>query len=99
MFANVSKIITMMAALSGLLQLIPSIKGLVQQIEATGLAGPEKKAAVLGLITGGIPVIETAFGVQLPDDLILAWASPVIDALVAIENMVGNFKHKEQIPA
>jgi hypothetical protein len=94
MLANVSKIITMLSVLSGLLGLIPQIKALVQQIEESGLSGVEKKESVLKIITGGIPALETAFGIQLPDDLIKDWAGSIIDTIVAIENLIGNFTHK-----
>jgi hypothetical protein len=64
---------------------------MIVDIEKTGATGAEKKAAVISLLTSGIPVLEASFGISLPDALILKWADPVIDALVAVENLIGTF--------
>ena len=94
MLSNITKIVTMMSTLSGLLNLISPIRTLIQQVESTTATGAEKKSAVMQLITTGLTTVESVFSVDLPNDTVLNFADKVIDAIVAIENAIGSFTHK-----
>lgn len=96
MFANIGKIVTAIGAIRGLLSLIEPITNLVRQVEETGIGGAEKKAAVLDLVKKTVLTVESALSISLPDELILGFADNIIDVIVAVENLLGRFKHGEE---
>ncbi len=98
MFSAVTNIVKLLTTLRLLLGLIEPIRELVRQIETTGASGADKKKAVLRLVETGVSVAESAFSVDLPNDLILRFAGAIIDVIVSIENAIGTFRHREPAP-
>lgn len=72
----------------------------VVEIELSDKAGAEKKAAVIARVKDKLPGLLTQAGVALPQALMdylmaddtLGW---VIDAVVALGNVVGHLMHKD----
>ena len=99
MFSNIAKVITAIGALPKLLALIPEIMGLVKEVESATATGAQKKAAVLSLLQPALTAVESISGVSLPNATILAFAGDAIDAIVAVYNTLGVFKHASTDPA
>lgn len=99
MLSNIKNIISAIGAITGLLSLIKPITDLIHEVEVSGVSGPEKKAAVLALIQSAILTVESSFGIDLPDSLVLGFAGNIIDVIVSIENMLGRLNHGSSAPA
>lgn len=95
MFANIKNIISAIGAITGLLSLIKPITDLIHEVEVSGVSGPEKKAAVLAIIQSAVLTVESSFGIDLPDSLVLGFAGNIIDVIVSVENMLGRLKHSD----
>jgi len=90
----IKKIAEILGIVKLLVGLIEPIKQFIKQVEVPGF-GEEKKQAVLQLLAQTLATIDTAIpGVDLPDELILNFASNVIDILVGFYNLTGVFKTK-----
>lgn len=94
----IKKIAEILGIVRLLVGLIEPIKEFIKQVEVPG-HGPEKKKAVLDLLAQIISTVDTAIpGVDLPDELIMNFASNVIDIIVAFYNLTGIFKKSEGNP-
>ncbi|MEN6358166.1 MAG: hypothetical protein ABFD83_13915 [Armatimonadota bacterium] len=92
-FSKAANIVKSLVTMRLLLGLIEPIRDLVKTYETPGLPGANKKQSVMSLIKIAIVTGEGAFNIDLPDDLILRFASDSIDAIVDAENLAGRFKH------
>lgn len=70
---------------------IGTIKALVLAVEETGVAGEDKKDAVIQAL---IKTFKDAFDLDLSP--YKAWIGWIIDGVVNIFNMTGYFKHAEK---
>lgn len=69
------------------IQAVTSVEAFAKKI---GLKGTDKKAAALELLAGTLPAIEGVSGgkINLDDAKVAAAVGAVIDAIVAVENLV-----------
>lgn len=93
MLAKISNIISAIGAIKGLLTLIQPITDLIHLVEQPGIPGAQKKAAVMDLIKAAIGAAESAFKINLPDELVLGFSESIIDVVVSIMNLLGRFTH------
>ena len=80
--ADFFKVVTNLPVIIGV------VKALIISVEETGVAGPDKKKAVIDAL---IKTVKEAFGVDLSP--YRAWISWIIDGIVNIFNATGYFKH------
>ena len=73
---------------------VPLIRTLVEQFETPGF-GPEKLQKVLEATKAAL----LGFGVrETIVEWVMAGATGIINAIVALKNIVGEFTHKEESP-
>ncbi len=71
--------------------IIGVIKALVLSVEETGVAGPDKKKAVIDAL---VKTMKEAFGIDLSP--YTGWISWIIDGIVNIFNATGYFQHEKK---
>ena len=82
--------ITILAAVPILMDMILK---LVKQFEVPGIAGVDKKAAVIAVIKAALDILPKA-GIQVPTEMILSIVSVLIDAIILVYNNFGIFSHE-----
>jgi hypothetical protein len=90
---NAGRIAGALLALPALLACYPQIKALVYEVEDPNVPGSKKKADALAGIILALNALGKAFGVTMPSALIVEFAGPAIDLVVAWENARGNMPH------
>ena len=90
----IKKIAEILGIVKLLVGLINPIKEFIKAVEVPG-HGPEKKAAVLELVSEVVDTVDLALpGVTIPKELIMNFTGNIIDILVAFYNLTGIFKTK-----
>jgi hypothetical protein len=80
-----------LTVLTAIPSLFEAITNLVKQFEVPGVAGPDKKSAVLAVIAAGLSPLPK-MGLTVPTTMILTVADAIIDAVVSAFNAFGVFK-------
>ena len=89
MFTAIKTLFSNVSTLIALLQLIPTISDLIHHVETPGVAGPDKKSAVITILTDTLNFATGKLNLKLPTDTILRYANTIIDTLVSIYNAWG----------
>jgi hypothetical protein len=89
MFFSIKSIFSSLGAVVALLQLLPSLRALVHEVEAPGVSGADKKQAVLTMLKETLGFATSTLKLTLPVDTVLNYAGGMIDVIVAIENAFG----------
>ena len=88
----IKKIAEILGIVRLLVGLIEPIKQFIKAVEVPG-HGPEKKAAVLELVSEVVDTVDLALpGVTIPKELIMNFTGNVIDIIVGFYNLTGIFK-------
>ena|ERR1035437_2793855 len=90
---NAGRIAGALLALPSLLACYAQIKAVVYEVEDPKIPGPQKKVDAISAITLALNALGNAFGVTMPTALIVSFADPAIDLVVAWENARGNMPH------
>ena len=85
MFKNLGKALNIIKVL---VAIIPLLRPLIAQVEVPGF-GPDKKAAVLGALSGTIELLPWNIGAEVKE-AVLKIVSALIDLILGILNLVGH---------
>lgn len=89
MISQITKLLQTLAVLAGL---IAPLITLIKAVEGPG-NGAAKKQAVLDLLMEGIRAAEaTTPGLNLDEEMIVAFLSKAIDMVVGLLNVIGGFR-------
>lgn len=96
-FGKVADIVRYLVAIKYLLSLVNEIKELIQFVERPG-DGAAKKQEVLNFLRSATTAVEKALQVDVPEELVITFASEIIDLVVLVNNTVGKWR-KPDTPA
>ena len=89
MLSTIKLLLSNIGNVIALLQLIPTLIGLVHEVESPGVPGATKKNAVLTLLQDTLNFATGSLKMNLPTTTIMAWANSTVDTIVGILNTFG----------